>query len=157
MEGYSMKLTLGIFTALTALFNQIGFNRPSVTPVFEAPYIREITSIQALEELLKTEKNLVIKFSTQQCPYCVYLDPFFKKAVENYRGPVAFAAVMISSDQNERNWYKATFKFATVPTVVYYKDGEKKLVHGSGDKTITDRDIFNNIMLIYNTQSPRLH
>jgi thiol-disulfide isomerase/thioredoxin len=149
MEGYSMKLKLGIFTVLAALFT-------SATLVFGTTCVREITSTQELEMLLKTEKNLVIKFSTQQCPYCVYLDPFFKQAAIHYNGPVVFAAVMIPSDQNVRNWYKATFKFATVPTVVYYKDGEKILVHGSGDKTITDRDILSNITKIYNTESPRL-
>lgn len=137
-----MKLNRGIFTLLAALLT-------SATLVFGTTCVREITRTQDLEQLLKAEKNLVIKFSTEQCPYCVYLDPYFKTAAQNYQGPVVFASVMIPSDQNVRNWYKNTFKFATVPTVVYYKDGEKKLVHGSGDKTITDRDIMNNITKIY--------
>lgn len=144
-----MKFKLGIFTLLAALFT-------SVTLVFGTTRVREISSTQELEKLLKAEKNLVIKFSTEQCPYCVYLDPFFKQAAMLYHGPVIFASVMIPSDQNVRTWYKDTFKFATVPTVVYYKDGEKKLVHGSGDKTITDRHILNNIAFVYNPESLRL-
>jgi len=137
-----MKLKLGIFTVLTALF-------ASATLAFGTTCVREITSTQELEKLLVAEKNLVIKFSTEQCPYCVYLDPFFKTAAQNSRGPIVFASVMIPSDKNVRNWYKETFKFATVPTVVYYKDGEKTYVHGSDNKTITDRDILNNITRIY--------
>lgn len=141
MEGYLMKLKLGIFTLLSVLFI-------STNPVL-AKSVREITSTQDLQQLLKTEKNIVIKFSTEQCPYCLYLDSVFKTAAQHYQGPVVFASVMIPSDPNIRDWYKNTFKFATVPTVVYYKDGEKKLVHGSGDKKITDRDILNNVRTIY--------
>lgn len=137
-----MKLKLGIFTVLSALLI-------NAAPAFGKTYVREITNTKELEQLLKAEKNLVIKFATEQCPYCVYLDPFFKTAAQNYQGPVVFASVMIPSDQNIRNWYKKTFEFATVPTVVYYKDGEKKLVHGSGDKKITDCDILNNVTNIY--------
>src|SRR5271155_5921627 len=86
----------------------------------DAPRIRKIKDTKELEQLLKEETNIVIKFSIapEQCKYCRYLDPLFDKAVEAYNGPVVFASVLIPSDPEIRNWYKKTFDFTTVPTVI---------------------------------------
>jgi thiol-disulfide isomerase/thioredoxin len=113
--------------------------------------VKEINGFntQAVERLLKTEKYLIIKFSTETCKYCKYLEPHFKAAAQASPFPVQFVSVVIPSDDATKNWYKSTFQFATVPTVVYYKEGHKMLVHGSENATLKDTDILNNMARIY--------
>ena len=132
------------------LLSLIGAGLLSAMFVFCSTPIRYITNTQELQDLLKAQHlNAVIKFSSEECPFCEYLDPLFAKAAHAYNGPVILVSVMIPSDKPTRTWYKTTFGFATVPTVVYYRDGQKKYVHGSENKTITDNDILNNIARVY--------
>jgi thiol-disulfide isomerase/thioredoxin len=100
-----------------------------------------------LLNLINTEKNIVIKFSVHDCPYCEYLEPIFTAAAQAYQGPTTFVSVMIPNA--DKPWYKEQFKFATAPTVLYYKDGKIERSHDSNECTVTQEDIKNHLAQVY--------
>ena len=116
-----------------------------------ASTIRHTQNKQELLHLIATEKNLVIKFSRPNCPYCVFLEPIFNAAAQKYPGNVTFVSVMIPDA--DREWYKGYFGFTTVPMVVYYKDGKKDDTrsHGSNNRAISELYILNNLKQVYNS------
>jgi thiol-disulfide isomerase/thioredoxin len=133
------------FTALAASLLSI-----STITLVATPIIREIHTQQELMNLIKTEKNLIINFSKPNCPFCVYIDPIYKKAAQACKEPVVFASVKILENPE---WYKKEFGFTTVPTVVYYKDGKKQRSHGSENRGVTKEFILNIIAQLYTMES----
>jgi thiol-disulfide isomerase/thioredoxin len=130
-----------VLLALGALL--LGFS--SVVTV--AKSIAYTSDKNVLLNLINTEKNIVVKFSVNDCPYCKYLDPIFNAAVQTYQGPVTFVSVMIPDA--DKPWYKQQFKFATAPTVLYYKDGKIERSHDSQQRTVRQLDIKNHLAQVY--------
>lgn len=114
----------------------------------EKSVIREVTQ-QELMKLITSGKDLVIQFHKPQCPYCVYISPILDRVAASQKD-ITFISVNAGANPT---WYKKTFKFATVPTVVYYKNGSEKKRHGSNDGTITQKDIEAIISQIYGADS----
>ena len=81
--------------------------------------------------------NLIIMFTKDNCPYCIYMKPIMKEAEMKFGNDIKFLYVDIT--QNPQ--YPAQYGFSTVPHIVYFKDGKQLDAHGSGDKTMTVQQV----------------
>lgn len=77
--------------------------------------------------------NLIVMFTKENCPYCVYMKPIMKQVEKKFGKDIKFLYIDIA--QNPQ--YPSEYGFSTVPQIVYFKDGKKLTAHGSGDKTMT--------------------
>lgn len=85
--------------------------------------------------------NLVVMFTKNSCPFCQYMYPIMKQAEKEYGDRIKFLFVNV----DEQPQYASQYGFSTVPQIVYFKDGQRLDMHGSGNKTMTVEDVENKI------------
>jgi len=106
---------------------------------------KEMT-VDSLKQKIATEKNIIILFSADYCPYCHFMIPIINEVKELYKSSITFEIVDIAQGKSD---YPSAFTFKTIPTVIYYKDGVEQKRHGSENKSISSNDIKKNITDIY--------
>ena len=82
--------------------------------------IKEITGTQIFEEAV-ARGNVVVDFGAPWCGYCRRLEPMIDK-VAGEETDIAFYSINIDNDEE----IAARFQIDTVPTVIFFKDGEAK-------------------------------
>ena len=80
--------------------------------------IKEITGTNVFEEAT-AKGNVVIDFGAPWCGYCRRLAPVIDK-VAGEEPDIAFYSINIDNDEE----IAARFQIDTVPTVIFFKDGE---------------------------------
>ena len=105
-----------------------------------------MTPIEQLQNKIAHEEKMIVLFMTSACGYCRYLLPKFNEVRAQYESQVTFQIVNIGG---VKDTYKSAFKFQTVPTVIYYKNGQEVLRHGSDNKRVTVDQMVSNIKKIY--------
>ncbi len=93
------------------------------------------------QSLEQQHPNLIVMFTKNQCPYCVYMKPIMQEVEGKFGKDIKFLYVDI--DQNPQ--YVSQYGFSTVPHIIYFKDGKKLDAHGSDDKTITAEQVAEKI------------
>ena len=93
-------------------------------------------------EALAEHSCVVVQFYRPGCPYCVYLQPLFKALKQETDTDIHFIEVNIASNTA---YYKSTNGFPTVPTVIYFKDDQEIMRHGSENATVTKMAMKKNI------------
>lgn len=88
------------------------------------------------------QDKAVILFCKPSCPYCVYLDGKFRTLAQQNKHNAQFIIIDI---QQKDQAYKSRYGFSTVPTVVYFKNGQQVASHGSDNKTITVTKMQTNV------------
>ncbi len=92
--------------------------------------------------------NVIVYFYTPTCPFCHYMTPIINTIQSKLDSSVRLIKIDISSN---KEGYKKAFGFSTVPTVVYYKDGNKVSSHGSDNRGMTAPKMASRINSTYNT------
>ena len=82
--------------------------------------IERITGTDVFEKAVATG-NTVVAFGAPWCGYCRKLEPVMAKAADEEES-VRFYGMNIDMDKE----LAARFQIDTVPTVMFFKDGEKK-------------------------------
>ena len=72
-------------------------------------------------EVLNSETPVVVDFSATWCGPCQQLSPIIDQLAGDYEGRVKVGKVDIDNDQSTA----ATYGIMSVPTVLYFKGGEK--------------------------------
>lgn len=85
--------------------------------------------------------KLIVMFSKERCPYCVYMKPIMEQVERSYGDDIKFLYV----DITENPQYPSQYGFSTVPHIVYFKNGKQLDAHGSGDKTMTVDQVIGRI------------
>lgn len=90
--------------------------------------------------LSQTDLPVVVKFFKPGCPPCGALAPIYFSIASDplFEGKVIFIEVNVSAYLNVAR----ANHVATVPTIIYYKDGVEVLRHGSG---VSRQQIVSNI------------
>lgn len=91
---------------------------------------------------IESKQYVIVQFMKPSCPYSVYLNPLFnsmKKKTEKL--PITWLLVDITGKEQ----YKNQYRFSTVPTVIYFKNGKEVYRHGSNDKRFTMNDFASSI------------
>ena len=94
---------------------------------------------------ISTQPNVIVLFMRPECPYCKFIDPIFNAIATRYGSSIRCVKINV----NENPSAKDTYNFSSVPTVIYNKDGQEKLRHGSNNKTVTQEYMEQNIKTIY--------
>jgi len=102
--------------------------------------------VDPAKEAIAKNKNVIVLFMRSTCQYCHYLQPIMNIALAPYRNSITYVVVEVSAMPD---YYKKIYKFSTVPTVFYYKNGIVQASHGSNNKTVTQDDIQGYIKRIY--------
>lgn len=103
---------------------------------------------QSKQALLKQYNgNVVVIFTRSGCGPCNYLRPHFNQAKQQCAGKISFIEIHLNN--SNKAWYKSEYGFSTFPTVMYFKNNNKALQHGSGNRSITANTIVNNVNAIY--------
>lgn len=82
--------------------------------------IKEITGTAVFDEAI-AKGNVVVDFGAPWCGYCRRLAPVIDKVAGEESG-IAFYSVNIDNDEE----ITARYGIDTVPTVIFFKDGEPK-------------------------------
>jgi thiol-disulfide isomerase/thioredoxin len=85
----------------------------------------------------KQYSDLIIMFTKDNCPYCVYMKPIMQEAQAKFGNNIKFLFLDITQNPH----YAAQYGFSTVPHVVYFKNGQQLDAHGSGNKTMTIQQV----------------
>jgi thioredoxin 1 len=72
------------------------------------------------EELRKSEKFMVLDFGAEWCGPCRMLGPIIDELAEKYEGVVTIGKV----DVDTNNDVVGSFGIRSVPTILFFKDGE---------------------------------
>lgn len=82
--------------------------------------IKEITGTQVFDEAI-AKGNVVVDFGAPWCGYCRRLAPVIDK-VAGEENDITFYSINIDNDEE----IAARYGIDTVPTVIFFKDGEAK-------------------------------
>lgn len=82
--------------------------------------VLEVTS-QNLDEVLRTDKPVLIDFWAEWCPSCVQLGPEITAA----EAEIGDKAVIAKSNVDNARELAAKFKFMSIPTMIVLKDGKE--------------------------------
>lgn len=86
---------------------------------------------------IQRDPYVIVQFMRPSCPYSVYLNPLFETMKKKTtKLPITWLFVNI----NGKEQYKNQYRFSTVPTVIYFKNGKEVHRHGSNDKRFTTND-----------------
>jgi len=97
----------------------------------QAQAITTINAHNTQAVLEATEGNAIILFSKSACRYCSYIKPLFNQLANAFEQlGIKFIIVDITSNQS---FYRSRFNISTVPTVIYYKNGNVVSRHGSNN------------------------
>lgn len=107
-------------------YNQGQMNRSPLTKARRQPQV----SAQTLEQKYP---NLVVMFTSDQCPYCDFMKPIMQKVENHYGDEITFLYINVTQSPE----YPAQYGFSTVPQIMYFKNGKKLAVHGSDNYKMT--------------------
>jgi thiol-disulfide isomerase/thioredoxin len=110
--------------------------RPQETPP-QPPTTPRAKPAPSFTSLEQQHPNLIIMFTKDECPYCRYMKPIMKAVEMKYGNDIKFLYV----DVVQHPHYAAQYGFTTVPQIVYFKDGKRLEMHGSGNKTMTKEQV----------------
>lgn len=102
----------------------------------------EATSVTQLQNIIATNDQVVVDFYASWCGPCKRMAPEFAKL------PGAFSDVLFVKISVDLPGVTETFKIKSMPTVIYYKNGEK-ISQTMGAKSFTD--LKNNVNTVYNS------
>lgn len=116
----------------------------SVLLVVPAMYAGPVENIR---QFIAEYPDSLILLYRPGCPYCKYVLPLFDAVQSKYGGKgIGFLKVDIAGADA---LLKVVFGFSTVPTFIYFKDGQERNRHGSNDKRLTQKDIEAIIQNLY--------
>ncbi len=81
--------------------------------------VLKVTDSDFKKRVLSNPKTVVADISTDWCPSCKLLEPFFKEASDNH-GELDFVSVNASDSPETAAAYKVEY----VPTLLVFKNGE---------------------------------
>lgn len=91
-----------------------------------------------LTKLISSQELVVVVFSKPSCPFCTFIKPHIRSAVQSSPKNITLVEYNILSNPD---YYKKTYKFSTVPTVIYYKNGKEVYRHDSMNRGATSAKI----------------
>ncbi len=83
--------------------------------------IVDVTDMNFEEEVVKSDKPVLVDFWAPWCAPCKMLEPIFEKLAEEYDGQVKF--VKINTDENPATAIR--FNIQGIPTTILFKDGDE--------------------------------
>jgi len=83
--------------------------------------IKYINSEQFEEEVIKSNKPVIIDFFSDDCPPCDVLAPIYEKMAEKYGDHITFVKIM----RQENRELALSLGVTGSPTVLFYKDGKE--------------------------------
>lgn len=112
------------------------------TTVSEKKFVYAIENDEELGEFIKNEAHLVVDFYADWCPPCKILSPNLEKAAETYKDNIKVVKVNTDNFQN----LARTYGIKSIPTVIYFKNGEefKKEIGSRSYEQLVD--IFNSLI-----------
>ena len=99
--------------------------------------MREVTKDNFDEEVLKSEKPVMVDFCGPKCPNCLALMPLVEKIAEKYADKIK--TVKMNMTGNILFCMKAGLKIMGLPTFIFFKDGRE--VKRLAGQQITPEDI----------------
>lgn len=81
--------------------------------------VLKVSDLDFKEKVLQNPKTVIADVSTDWCPSCKILEPFFKEASERH-GEFDFVSVNASESQKTAAEYRVEFG----PTLLVFKNGE---------------------------------
>ena len=101
-----------------------------------ATKVRQVSTLQELEAVLKTEKRLIALVYSTWCPFCLAFLPVFKKYAQDRED------CLLVRDDTEI--IAERYKIEAIPTLLYFEEGiltkrlEGDLGRGLGQKQLVD-------------------
>ena len=93
--------------------------------------ITEVTDRTFDAEVLKSQKPVLVVFSTAWCPACKQQSAILEEVARDYKDKIKFVKV----DAENNLWVLATYKVSQVPKLILFKAGEavdtKKGLHSN--------------------------
>lgn len=144
---YSFSLCLFLFlTGCKCPFcngDQVPAKASQITPQPTPPtqstqdQTKTINNMQQLQELIVSQTNVIVKFSTENCYYCKISKPAFASVAQKLGTRYTFVSV----DANKVSDAFSTYNFMGVPTFILFKNGKEVGRHTGGiteEKTLID-------------------
>lgn len=106
-------------------------------------------SAERVHQFINDHPDALVLFYRPGCPYCRHVMPLFDAVQQRHEAAedgVAFLKVDVSSGGAQ---LKSEFGFSTVPTFIYFKDGNAEVRHGSNEKRLKEGDIEMRLQLLY--------
>jgi thioredoxin 1 len=75
---------------------------------------------EKLNSIIENNKAVVVKFSTSWCGPCKAMEPMIDKLSHEFNGKVA----IMSIDAEDEPELAAQYRIKSVPTILYFKNGE---------------------------------
>lgn len=85
-------------------------------------YVFEVNEAEFDEKVIKGEGVIIVDLWAQWCGPCLALGPTLERLADSYEGQVHIAKINV--DQNQG--IASKFGVRSIPTVLFFKDGEKK-------------------------------
>lgn len=82
--------------------------------------IVKITDTNFEEEVLKSDKPVLVDFGANWCGPCVAIAPIFEKVAKNYSDRVKFGKIDVDESQSTAQRYKVF----SIPTLLLFQDGK---------------------------------
>lgn len=98
----------------------------------------------SLHQDIFSHENVVVLFSRPSCPYCHKVFPLWN-AIQAEFPEVKFIYI-----GNASNVDKQRYNFRTVPTFMYFKNGQRITSHGSNNGTLTLDQLRSTIKSTFN-------
>lgn len=73
-------------------------------------------------QAIKSNKTLAVFFTMPGCKFCPPRKALFNQ-LRSYKKNVVFMEVSVN--QSNKNYFKSTYGFSTVPTIAFFKNGKK--------------------------------
>ncbi|MGL4820596.1 MAG: thioredoxin family protein [Bacilli bacterium] len=100
--------------------------------------MEQITSVERFNELIASDRPVIVKFFTNWCPDCVRMDFFLPEIVESYN---SFAWYTVNRDDLSELGHK--YEVMGIPSLLIFKDGEKLAhLHSANAKTPDEVEAF---------------
>jgi len=80
----------------------------------------EVTDANFEEEVLKSDKPVLVDFWAIWCGPCRLIEPIVEELAKEYEGKVKFAKLDVDHNQNTA----AKFGIRSIPTLLIFKDGK---------------------------------
>ncbi len=108
-----------------------------------------IGSVERVRQFIDEHPDALVLFYRPGCPYCKHVLPLFDAVHQRHEAAgddIAFLKVDVTSGGSQ---LKSEFGFSTVPTFIYFKDGDEQVRHGSNDKRLKESDIETHLKRLY--------
>lgn len=98
----------------------------SMEVVAELDAVRNVETMQQLEDIIANNENVVVDFYSTWCSHCKTYDPVFKSVAEEYKGKAVFCKVILDKIPSEdHKKIVDKYKVKNIPKTVLFKDGEE--------------------------------